>query len=175
VKRWPVTVLVSCAAAAVLIMPVSASTATVPAEDPAGFVLVAGSVQVTTQFGDYSIDVLVVRGFDGRVAGFYSHSDSHGNYTLVEAQCVRLSPGRAVIAGIVRQTSLANRIGTWAALTIDDRGNRRTGIRDRVISGVQGPDEGPFCPIPFSPAQIAGPWDEITSGDVRILRGWSPS
>jgi hypothetical protein len=171
VRRSLVTVFVSCAAAAALTVPASAGVATLSSEDPAGFVLVAGSVQVTTQFGDYSIDVLVVRGFDGRVAGFYRHSDSHGNYTLVEALCVRFSPGRAVIAGIVRQTSLADRIGTWAALTIDDRGNRRTGTRDRVISGVQGPNEGPFCPIPFSPAQIAGPWDEATSGDVRILRG----
>jgi hypothetical protein len=171
VKRWLVTVLVSCAAAAALTMPASAGAATLSSEDPAGLVFVFGSVQVTTQFGDYSIDVLVVRGFDGRVAGFYRHTDSHGNYSLVEAQCVRLSPGRAVIAGIVRQTSLANRIGTWAALSIDDRGNRSTGLRDRVISGVQGPNEGPFCPIPFSPAQIAGPWDEVTRGDVRILRG----
>ena len=150
---------------------VSAATAAPAAAEPPANALVAGRASVTTPFGRYFIDVLVIS-YGGHVGGFYRHSDAFGNFSVVEARCLRLSPGRAVIGGITVRSSITGQVGRWAALAIDDRRTGQSGPPDRVISGVQGPQDGPSCPIPFSPDQIAGPWDEVTGGDLVIFTGF---
>jgi hypothetical protein len=140
-----------------------------PAAEQSGFALVAGhGIVVNPRFPDihYQIDVFAVRGADGSVSGFYRHGGPGG--VVVEARCVRVESGRALVGGIIVRSPIAGQVGMGAALAVDDRGRFGLPLGDRIISGV-GPPSANLCP--FSPAQIAGPWDDVVRGDFAVVAG----
>ena len=172
-RRSLLAAAAAMAAVGAALMVPSAAAPEGSAGEASGSAVVSGSVNVTNELGlVYSVDVAVVRTVDGEVSGYYRHRDPNGHFSLVAARCLRLSPGRAIIGGVTVQSSVGQ-VGTWASLAIDDRGTWGIPQPDAVSSGVQGPNQGPSCPIPFSPAQILGPWDMATSGNITIATlGW---
>ncbi len=148
---------------ATLVAPAAAEPVA-PQVEQTGFALVVGQGTVANKFGQsYRIDVFVVRLSDGSVSGVYRHGGAGG--TVVAARCVRIEAGRALVGGIIVQSSIPQEIGMGAALAVDDRGRLGRPLNDRIISGIGPPTN--LCS--FSPAQIAGPWDDVVSGDFAIL------
>jgi hypothetical protein len=152
---------------AALVTPAAAEPVTSEAEH-SGFALVVGHGTVVNPRlpGSYRIEVLVVRGENGGVSGFYRHGGRDG--VLVEAHCLRVESGRALVGGIIVESPIAGQVGMAAALAVDDRGRFGSPLGDRIISGVGLPSTN-LCP--FSPAQIAGPWDDVVRGDFAVVTG----
>jgi hypothetical protein len=153
-------------AAAVLLLGVFAAAAgAAPQAEVTGPALVVGhgSFEVTgiTVF----ITAAVVRSAEGRVYGFFrTFSPGFGGAT-VRATCLRIEGGRALIGGTITQSSAPGQVGTPSALVVDDRSHLGAPPSDRVIVGV-GPTADQ-CSI--SPAAIAGPFDELTSGNFIVF------
>jgi hypothetical protein len=160
-----ITVVVAALAVAAV---TPAAAEVVPQAEGTGFALVAGrgtAVNPNVPGVRYQVEVFVVRGANGAVWGFYRHGGPGG--FLVEARCVRTEAGRALIGGIiVSSPSVPGQVGMGASLVVDDRGEFGRPLDDRLISGVGPPTS---TPCPFSPARVAGPWDDVVSGDFTVF------
>lgn len=138
-----------------------------PQAEQTGFALVVGHgtvVNPNIPGLSYQIDAFVVRLPGGSVSGYYRHGGPGGD--VVEARCVRVEAGRALVGGIIVKSSIPQQIGMGANLVVDDRGRWGAPLGDRIISGI-GPATANLCP--FSPAQIAGPWDDVVRGDFSVV------
>lgn len=125
------------------------------------FVVGHGTFEVTgiTVF----VSAAVVRLPGGRVAGFFRSTSSHGSSTVL-ATCLRVAAGRALIGGTIIESPVPSQVGTPGALIVDDRAPFGAPPRDRVSLGI-----GPTADqCSFSPADVAGPWDVLTSGDFVV-------
>lgn len=118
------------------------------------FALVQGK---GTAWGGIELGVVAVSTPGGVVNGHVVHGT-----TVVDVRCVRLSTGRALVGGVVVASEVPGQIGMEESFALDDRSG--AGTPDRVSIGLgQGAST-----CPFSPADIAGPWEELTSGDFTI-------
>lgn len=137
-----------------------------PQAEQNGFALVVGQGTVVNPRLpgiSYQIDAFVVRLADGSVRGFYRHGGRDG--FVVEARCLRVESGRALVGGIIVRSPIPGQVGMGAALAVDDRGRFGVPLGDRIISGIGPPTN--LCAV--SPAQIAGPWDDVVQGDFAIV------
>lgn len=166
-RSWKPTLAATATVVALLLGVVAsgADAAVAPQAEATGAAFVAGhgSFEVTgiTVF----LTAAVVRFPDGRVSGFFRTTDSSGGGFTVRATCLRVEAGRALVGGIIVQSSAPSQVGTPGALVVDDRAFLGAPPRDRVSLGV-----GPTADqCPFSPAQVAGPWDELVRGDFVVF------
>ncbi len=162
-RAWKPTLAVSAVAVAVLLFGSPTTAAAAPTGEVTGWALVVGhgSFEVTgiTVF----VTAAVGRRFDGRVTGFFRTFSSHGGLT-VRATCLRVESGRALIGGTIVESSVPSQVGTPGALVVDDRAHFGAPPHDRVSIGI-----GPTADrCPFSPAQVAGPFDVLSSGDFIV-------
>ena len=159
-------VLAGAVLSLVLVTPTVAAPVS-PQAEQIGFALVVGhGIVVNPKIPglSYEIDVFVVRLPGGSVSGYYRHGGPGGD--VVEARCVRVEAGRALVGGIIVKSSIPQQIGMGANLVVDDRGRWGAPLGDRIISGI-GPATANLCP--FSPAQVAGPWDDVVRGDFSVV------
>ncbi len=133
-------VLAGAVLSLVLVTPTVAAPVS-PQAEQIGFALVVGHDIVDNPKIpglSYEIDVFVVRLPGGSVSGYYRHGGPGGD--VVEARCVRVEAGRALVGGIIVKSSIPQQIGMGANLVVDDRGRwgsagRPDHFRDRTGHG----------------------------------------
>lgn len=144
-------------AGAVLAMPAA------PAAGEGSSAVVAGSGTFEAAGGvPVHVTAAVHRTRTDQVTGFFRHRSDSGGVT-VRATCLRVAGDRALVGGIIVESTVPGQVGMPAALAVDDRWPPG-GAPDRVSMGL-GP-AADQCPV--SPDQIAGPWDELVRGNFTI-------